>query len=229
MQARETSPAAERQGWVSETSVVQPQMLERLLESPGNQLEVFNGPEWGPSNAWVSIPDIGGPWSQARIECAAEKLGPVSQDPCDYFINLVVRRGPDGLGSVVAARAEFQDDALDGDPNARYHDDDDSLVSRRCRGFAQCLVSRGFSQVDPMPLAPGEQGELIAFQVVGRELPRTGREEDARKWLDQAIEGTQSQLQALDADPDFSDPGWVNNRALVQRLLEYYEWLRARA
>ncbi len=198
------------------------ELLDILLNNPPAQFDVFDSIEWKDTNAWVAVPDIGGPWSVARRECAAEKLGVVSQEPCDYLVNVVLRRSADGNGEVVGAVADFDKNILAGEPD--FHGPDPSLASARCRNFARCLMIRGYAK-SVAPLPPGPEGELIALQISGREVPRPGFGSQAEEWLDRAIEATLAQLKMFEDDPDPDDLSWQFNVLMLQRALEYYQWL----
>lgn len=220
---RKVSPASDHD-WIAPGA--DPVVIETLLKDPVSQFDVFVDAEWTDTNVWASIPDIGGPWSLARRECASEKLGFVVQEPCDYFVNIVVRRDASGAGEVVAARAEFDTNSLAGEEDAHLSGDP-SLASARCRGFARCLVARGYAKVENVPLPPGAEGDLIAFQIAGRELPKPdGGPAALEQRLDAAIEGTLQQLRMFEDNPDPANLSWHFNVALLRRALEYYRWLK---
>ncbi len=216
--SREADPATDPAWFAAGADV---ELMQELLESPPGQFDVFDGREWTQMNAWVGVPDIGGPWSLARIECAEEKLGRVVQEPCDYLINVVLRRTANGAGEVVAATAEFGEDVLAEEPG--YQGPDPSSASARCRNFARCLAVRGYAKTSA-PLPAGPEGELIALQIPGREVTRDAGDRSA--WLDAAIESTLAQLKVFEDRPDPGDLSWQFNVALLRRALEYYRWLQ---
>jgi hypothetical protein len=222
---KDISPASEGD-WLAPG--MDPRSMEALLKAPPSQVDVFDSVEWTATNAWASVPDIGGPWALARRECAREKLGFAVQEPCDYFVNLVVQRGPDGAGEVVAARAEFATNSLGDDPD--FHlSGEPSLASARCRNFARCLVTRGYAKAEAVPMAPGAEGELVALQIAGREVSKrdpTAGSAEAERRLNAAIEGTMQQLRMFEDNPDPADLGWHFNVASLRRALEYYRWLK---
>jgi hypothetical protein len=200
--------------------------METLLKDPPSVFDVFDGVEWTATNAWASVPDIGGPWSLARRKCGTDKLGAIVQEPCDYFVNVVVRRNASGAGEVVAARAEFDTNSVEHEEEV-FLAGDPSLASARCRAFARCLVAHGYAQSEDVPLPTGAEGDLIAFQVAGREVPKqnlTTAERERR--ADAAIEGTLQQLRMFEDNPDPDNPTWQSNVALLRRALEYHRWLK---